>query len=116
MKLLNRSLFLYVMVFLIGCSGISVQTDHDPKYPFTTLKVYEWHSVTKGPHISHTDAQRVRRAVNRELAAKGYSFATGTADFLINMELGSSQETIVTGPPDSLDRTCATGLLRRAST
>jgi hypothetical protein len=88
---------LLVTLFSLGlaaCSGIRVETDYNPETDFAALKRYAWLpnvaqgkdpqvSVDPRVHNSLVDA-RVRSAVDRELAARGFEkTASSAAEFLV---------------------------------
>ncbi len=91
---MNRLIFFgFVAVFLSissGCSTISVTTDYNPNFNFTALKSYAW--LDNG-QVPSADARinnalvidRVRKAVEQVLAARGYVKAEGgSADFMVS--------------------------------
>ncbi len=92
-----------VAVALAGCPPrVTVTTDHDPGANFGALHTYAWRAGpqqgTGDPRIDSTllDA-RVRGAVNRVLASKGYTQDTaGTRpDFLVGYHAVVRQKTSV---------------------
>ena len=78
-----------VLVLLSGCSSISVRRDYDRTTDFSQLKTYAWEHAeqpeTGDPRIDNDLMdERVRAAVNRELAAKGLvAGSKSDADFLV---------------------------------
>ena len=79
---------------LAGCSSFRVTTDFDPQANFEPLRNYAWLENVRKPsddprlHNSLVDS-RVRAAVDRELATKGYSKTpASSADFLVTYYLG----------------------------
>ena len=91
---MNRPiLFALVAVLLFfnsSCSTLSVQTDYNPAYDFSALKNYAWLDTTKA---HGTDARinndlvvdRVRKAVEQTLAARGYvKTDAASADFIVS--------------------------------
>jgi len=83
-----------LLLGLTACSSIQVTTDYDPQTNFTALRSYAWLANARKPsddprlHNSLVDA-RVRAAVDRELAAKGYSKTEpASANLLITYYLG----------------------------
>lgn len=72
-----------------GCSTLQVSTDYDTKADYGALKTYCWaepDTAQRGdPRINWPFVdERVRRAVDQELAAKGYAQApAGQADFTL---------------------------------
>ena len=79
---------------LAGCSSFRVTTDFDPQANFEPLRNYAWLENVRKPsddprlHNSLVDS-RVRAAVDRELATKGYAKTpASSADFLVTYYLG----------------------------
>lgn len=86
---------------LAGCSGISVNYDYDRSAAFADMHTYRWFTPADGAAAGagSTPAnpvkpqaggapnpimeRRVRRIVERELAAKGFRQDEGAADFLV---------------------------------
>lgn len=86
------------LLLLAGCSTLNVRTDYEPDYDFASLKTYAW---LQGK-VPSTDIRinnsliinRVIKAINRELQAKGYTLvAEDKADFYVNW-FGGIQEKI----------------------
>ncbi|HSR87414.1 MAG TPA: DUF4136 domain-containing protein [Pontiella sp.] len=77
------------VLMLAGCSSVSVSRDYDASADFLNLKTFAWrHAVqpeTGSPRIDNDLMdERVRRAVNAELAEKGFRLAPREeADFLV---------------------------------
>ncbi len=70
----------------VGCSSIKVRTDYDPEVDFTKMKTWGWapEPTPTGDVVVDTDdlfKSRVRRAVETQLAAKGYRYRGEGADF-----------------------------------
>jgi hypothetical protein len=79
-----------VLALLAGCSPISVKYDFDPAASFASLKSFDWYAASpraKGKADGVVDPimdRRVRRIVERELAARGFRLQTsGDPDFLL---------------------------------
>ncbi len=74
---------------LAGCSSITVNRDFDPAVDFSALKTYAWkHAVQPKTGSARVDNdlvdQRIREAVDAELAAKGFAKGeAAAADFLV---------------------------------
>lgn len=89
-----------VALVLAGCSQITVTTDHDSAANFAALHTYAWRP---GPQQGVGDPRfdstlidkRVRAAVDRVLASKGYRAASPgrTADFLVGYHAVVRQKT-----------------------
>ncbi len=91
---MTRSILFGLVVTLLflgsGCSTISVTTDHNPNFNFSALKSYAW--LDNG-EVPSSDARvnndlvidRVRKAVEQTLAARGYVKTDGgSADFMVS--------------------------------
>ena len=91
-----------VILALAGCARVSVTTDYDRSANFSGLRTYTWRpgkqQGTGDPRIDSTllDA-RMRAAVDRVLAAKGYQKAApeATPDFLVGYHAVVRQKTSI---------------------
>jgi hypothetical protein len=89
---LMRTLFAAAVLALplvAGCSSLKVASDWDRSVSFSKYRTYRWaptprsQTESAGTHFSLLD-KRIRAAVDRELAAKGYSLRqSGQADMLL---------------------------------
>jgi uncharacterized protein DUF4136 len=70
----------------LACSSVHVESTHDAAVNFSSLHTYAWLRPPTLPREgSKSYGWRVREAVDRDLAAKGFAPATtGAPDFLIN--------------------------------
>jgi len=87
---------------LIGCSPIHVRTDYDREVDFSFYKTFKWMPIPKKKRQrmvkpgSLLDV-RIRRAVERELEAKGYVVKkSGPADALLAYHVGVQDRIDVT--------------------
>ncbi|MEN8254826.1 MAG: DUF4136 domain-containing protein [Verrucomicrobiota bacterium] len=75
--------------FLAGCSSISVSRDYDTTADFSGLKTFAWQHAeqpkTGDPRIDNDlHDERIRAAVNENLAAKGFQPGDrANADFMV---------------------------------
>src|SRR6185436_20159955 len=73
---------------LAACSSVRVTTDHDANADFARLHAYAWAPRIKPPNPVVSDTlvgNRIRDAVDRELAAKGFRpVDAGGADFVVD--------------------------------
>jgi len=89
-RLIHFSSVAVLLVVCAACSTLSVSTDFNPAYDFTNLKTYAWlddGSVPSNDARINNDliVGRVRKAVERELTAKGYAKAeAASADFMVS--------------------------------
>ncbi len=88
-------------IFTAGCATVSVSSDFDPNANFAALKTYSWagaQPITGNPRLDNDILHsRIRIAVERELAAKGYQKVTdGSADFKVAYHVGLEDKLDVT--------------------
>ena len=77
------------MGFVVSCSTIyGVQYNYNEQVDSESLKAYEWMNVPKKANITSIDVDRVKKAVNAQLQAKGFMVASRNPDFLIAEQLG----------------------------
>jgi hypothetical protein len=89
---------LALAIGLAGCSGLAVQSDWDPEADFSGFRSWAWiassnevsgHPLLKSPLLH----ERVRRAVEAELAARGYALvAADQADFRVGYHMSLDQK------------------------
>ena len=83
---------------VVSCSSVNVSQDYDPTTDFSKLGKYAWmNGGAGGGDIDQLTAQRIVRAVDDELRAKGFEKDTSAPDFLVNF-LASVQQKIETRP------------------
>ncbi len=87
---------LVLIVIQAGCSGVSVETDFDRDADFSLYRTYTWvkhdrqddSGLMKDPLVQ----KHIRRAIETELAARGYRLADdGRPDFLVAWHIGSKK-------------------------
>lgn len=84
----------------IGCSGLQVETEHDPNASFDDLRSYAWvEEESAGRRTVRAESERrIVDAVERELAEKGFVKAAADPDFLVGfvviVESGADERTI----------------------
>lgn len=98
----QRLLGVVLIAALGGCSTMRVTSDTDPSAKFTGYKSYNWMAEapkkTGDPRIDGNSilASRIRSAVERQLAAKGYEKrSSGTPDFLVGYHASLEKKTSV---------------------
>ena len=84
MKAIHAFFVLFLMGFVVSCSTIyGVQYDYDKQADFKSLKTYDWMTVPEKANIDSLNVERVKKAVNAELQAKGLMMTSNNPDFLI---------------------------------
>lgn len=72
----------------LGCASMKIDTDWDPSVDFSALETYDWKPTLPfgDPRTDNSLLEdRVRRAVDRELATKGYKRRRGRVpDFYVS--------------------------------
>jgi len=102
MKILYRLMPLLLLVFIMSCSSVTVKTDFDPEYDFSTFKTYRWASAKElNPNdelAQHPLIQkRVMAAVDKTLTAKGMQkVESGDADVVVVAHAESKERMQVT--------------------
>lgn len=76
----------------LACSGIRVDHDYDPSADFGQLRTWSWHphaGKSRDPRLDNALLDsRIRKAVETELAAKGYTLlVAGEPDFQVTYHL-----------------------------
>lgn len=100
MRSTKNSIVLFVIVtftvmFLAGCSTISVNQDYDPAYDFSKLKTFGFIPISSEAGIDQLNADRLGEALKKNLIAKGFTLAE-KADFGIALFFTKSTKTQVT--------------------
>lgn len=105
MKLFSVLIAVFSTVLVLGCSSVSVTTDYDHEVNFTTLKTYEWMTVSKDALSTNATTnmfqnslvdKRFRNAVKSQLDAKGLTESSANPDFLIAYHSGTQDKVNVT--------------------
>lgn len=101
MKLVYSSILAALVLMLIGCSSVTVNTDYDPSVDFgkyKTFKMYEGKTVpgdalARNPLVK----KRVELSIAKELEAKGFTkVEAGDPDFMVVAHGGVKEKTQVT--------------------
>jgi hypothetical protein len=97
MKAINTVFVLLFMCFTVSCATIyGVQYDYDKQADFESLKTYDWMTVPEKADIDSLNVERVKKAVNAKLQAKGLMMTSNDPDFLIAEHLGKKDKVQVT--------------------
>jgi len=77
-------LFFGLAVFCVGCAtSPDVGSDYDPVVRFSELKNFSWQQPAPDGRVNDLVESRVREAVVKQLAAKGYEEVSSDPDFLV---------------------------------
>ena len=97
MKAIRAFFVLFLIGFTVSCASIyGVKHDYDQQANFADLKTFDWMPVPEKAGINSLVVQRVKKAVNAELQAKGLMMASNNPDFLIAQHLGKKDKVQVT--------------------
>src|SRR5689334_8078442 len=75
---MKRAASLLLLLALVGCVGAKVSTDYDPAASFSKYKTYAWLKGGEAPNP--TVEQRIRTAIDGQLAAKGLTKVAASPD------------------------------------
>lgn len=91
----------FILVFLQGCSGITVSQDYEKEYNFSELKTFAWKSNEENTYgVKDNDLvdKRIRTAIESTLLAKSYrQLDSSTPDFLISYHYNVEQKITSSG-------------------
>jgi len=88
MKFWALFFILFLASFHSGCSPIySVSYDYDENLELFQISTYDWLPVPEEANINNLDAERIKKAVNAELQAKGLRLKSENPDFLIAADI-----------------------------
>ena len=97
MKAINTVFVLLFICFTVSCASIyGVQYDYAKQVDFANLKTYDWLAVPENVNINSLKVERVKKAVNAELQAKGLTMTSDNPDFLIAQHIGRKDQVQVT--------------------
>ncbi|MGL3001552.1 DUF4136 domain-containing protein [Flavobacterium sp. RSSB_23] len=90
------SLFaLVLVVFFSSCSSVRVYSDYDKNVDFSPYKTYAYYKAgIDKVEISDLDKKRILRAIDQQMAAKGFT-KSETPDLLINIFTKSREQVSV---------------------
>ena len=75
-----------ISVFCIGCSNTTTTYDYDRDFDFSRLKQYSWMEIPADFPATELVTQRITKAVDQEMAMKGFSQSVESPDFLISLQ------------------------------
>ena len=84
------------LIFLSGCSTLSVGYDFDQKANFSQYKKYDWLPFPKDMKVNELNRARFVTAVENNLAKKGFSQNSSKPDFVIATHFGKENKVDIT--------------------
>src|SRR5690606_33970824 len=74
-----------LMLFIVSCSSVKVLSDYDKEANFNNYKTYAFYKTgLDKAQISDLDKKRILRAIETEMAAKGYTLSENP-DLLVSI-------------------------------
>jgi hypothetical protein len=94
MKTLSTLVVLCLFVLTIGCGPTvyDLSFDYDRKMDFAKLETYDWFRTEPKEEDDRLVIERIKNAVNTELAGKGLRRVSSNPDFLIAIKIGAKVE------------------------
>ncbi len=91
---MNKIVWLSLVVsFISGCATVyDVKYDYDKQTDFAAFKFYDWMDVPDEASIDSLTINRIKKAVDNGLMAKGLIRSSDTPDFLIAEHTGSKEK------------------------
>jgi hypothetical protein len=106
MRVPSWILLMMTLLILAGCSAYSVVTDYDSSVSFASYKTYHWADDAIAKSSNNVLAsnplilKRIKSAVDRELATKGYVLNNyGPVDFAVSVYAGVQERARYNPPP-----------------
>ncbi len=96
MKTIKLLIPIVLLVWLSGCSTLSVNYDYNEKTDFQTYRTFDWQPFPENINKDTLNRDRFVNAVNLDLNAKGFTQSTTGADFLIATHFGKQDQVQVT--------------------
>jgi hypothetical protein len=97
MKLSAPFFALLLTGFYIACSPIyNVSYDYYENFKPARISTYNWLPIAKESNINNLDAERIKKAVNAELQAKGLMLTSKNPDFLIAADIVTKEKQRIT--------------------
>lgn len=85
------ALLAVLMLFAVNALAIKVVYDYDRSFDFGKAKTYQWVDLKEGQANQLTD-QKIKQAINEDLAKKGLTRVEANPDLYLAYEVGIKQE------------------------
>ncbi len=96
MRLCNILFTSIALVFLSGCSSLSVNYDYNQQADFTKYKTFNWLPFPKDMPTDELNRARFVTSVEDNLAAKGFQKNSSQPDFVIAVHFGKENKIDIT--------------------
>jgi hypothetical protein len=97
MSWFNTTLIIIAINLIIGCSPIyNVSYDYDRNVEFRTLRTYGWLPVPEKATVNNLDLNRIKKAVDNEMKARGLRISSDNPNFFVAGHLVKKDKVNVT--------------------
>src|SRR5687768_13233973 len=87
---MKKTITYFMLLLLAGCSSIAVSYDYDKNADFTKFKTYAYDESVNNLQVMQLDKDRLTAAVDRELAARGFT-KSDNPDMLVGLHIRTQQ-------------------------
>jgi hypothetical protein len=91
-KMRNIILLIVTLFFAASCSSIRVSCDFDKQAPFTSYKTFAFTNEALSLPVNQLNRDRILAAVEKELAAKGFTKSEANPDVWIDLKLTAKEK------------------------
>ena len=92
MRLYSAFTTAIILLWLTGCSSLSVNYDYNQQVDFTKYKTYDWLPSPKDMKVDELNHARFVTAVENNLAGKGFTQSSTNPDFMIATHFGKENK------------------------
>jgi hypothetical protein len=94
---MKKLLFLsIILIIAVSCSSIRISSDFDKSVQFASYKTYAFTSEAMKIQLDDLNKNRILKAVESELVAKGFTKSESNADVWIDIQLKGEQKQTAT--------------------
>jgi hypothetical protein len=97
----NSLILLFVAVIAVSCSSIRVSSDFDKQVQFAAYKTYMYTQKALELPVNQLNRDRILAAVDKELAAKGFTKVDANPDILMDINITAKQQQSATATTSS---------------
>jgi hypothetical protein len=92
---MKQVIFLFILLSVVSCSSVQVSSDYDKGADFPKYKTYAFTEESLKLPLGQLDQDRMIRAVETELAAKGFT-KSDNPDMMVDLLIKTQQRTEAT--------------------
>jgi len=93
---MKKLIILSLVVFMTSCSSLQIGYDYDKQADFTKYKTFNFSQDALNLPVDQLNRDRILRAVETEMTAKGFTKTATNPDVLIDLQVKAKQETEAT--------------------